>query len=158
MIIVKKIKKNKGFVLLFSVMLSSIILAVALGVANIAYKEIRFSTSTKDTNNAFLAADTGTECALFNDRSDGNSFVQTGGTGVVQCLGGYISLSGSFPVLSFIMSGLGTNGQGCAIVTVDKTNLSAITLISKGYNIGGGVSGSCNPGSDSIERVLELSY
>ena len=50
--IIKKIKKNRGFVILFAVTLSSILLAIALGVANIALKEIRFGTSAKDTNEA----------------------------------------------------------------------------------------------------------
>ena len=151
-------KKNGGFVLLFSVMLSSIIFAVSLGVANIALKEIKFGTSTIDTNNAFLAADMGAECALFNDRSDANSFVQNGGTGKVQCLNpSGIALSGTFPVWSFIMSGLGYEERGCAKITLDKTN-SLIKLVSKGYNVGGEIPGLCAPGPNSVERVLELNY
>ena len=149
---------RSGFVLLFSVMLSSIILAISLGVANIAFKEIKFGTSTIDTNEAFLAADMGTECALFNDRSDANSFVENGGTNEIQCLGDSISLGGNFPFWNFVMSGLGSKRKGCAIVTLDKTNLSQIVLVSKGYNIGGGISGACTPGPDSVERALQLKY
>ena len=148
---------SAGFVILFAVTLSGILLSIALGVANIAQKEIRFGTSAKDTNDAFFAADTGAECALFNDKSTSNSFAQTGGTGTVSCFGGSISLSGSYPSWSFVVSGLGNGGQGCAKVTVDKSILPTTTIISKGYNNGGGT-GSCVQGTNSVERELELNY
>ncbi|MEK7190380.1 MAG: hypothetical protein AAB661_01290 [Patescibacteria group bacterium] len=154
---IKRIKKNRGFVILFAVTLSGILLSIALGVANIAQKEIRFGTSAQDTNNAFFAADTGAECALFNDKSASNSFVQTGGTGTVSCFGGSIPLSGNYPFWSFVVSGLGNGGQGCAEVTVDKSVLPTTTVISKGYNNGGGT-GSCVQGTNSVERELELNY
>jgi len=84
---IKEIKKNKGFVILFVVTLSSILLAIALGAANIALKEIKFGTSAKDTNNAFFAADTGAELALFNDKTP--NFYSIGTTNfVVSELGG----------------------------------------------------------------------
>jgi hypothetical protein len=152
-----KIKNNKGFTILFAVVLSSIILAISLGVANIAFKEIRFGTSAKEANNAFFAADTGAECALFNDKSSSNSFVQSGGTGNVQCLGTTVALSGSYPLWNFILSGLGSAGQSCVKITVDKTVLPTI-IISKGYNDGGSVSGACTQGPNSVERELQLSY
>ena len=66
--IFNQIKNNRGFVILFAVTLASILLTISLGVSNIALREIKFSTSAKDTNDAFFAADTGTECALFNDK------------------------------------------------------------------------------------------
>src|SRR3990167_808385 len=145
MIIIKKIKKNKGFVILFAVTLSSIIFTISLGVANIALKEIKFGTSAKDTNDAFFAADTGAECALFNDKSSSNSFVESGGTGSVECLGDTFPLNGSFPSWNFVLSGLGPEEKGCAKVTVSKDNITKAplvltNLISKGYNIGGDVS------------------
>lgn len=149
-----KLQRSRGFVLLFVVVISSIILAITLSIANISFKEIKFSTSAKDTNEAFFAADTGAECALFNDKTTGNSFVQSGGSGVVSCLGGNIALSGAYPTWSFILSGLGSGGQGCAKVTVDKS-VSPTAIISKGYNNGGA---SCVSNSNTVERQLELSY
>ena len=38
---------SAGFVILFAVSIASIVLAIALGIANIAYKEIKFTTSAK---------------------------------------------------------------------------------------------------------------
>lgn len=154
--ILKKKKNNKGFVLLFSVMLSSIILAVALGVANIAYKEIRFGTSVKDTNNSFFAADTGAECALFNDKSSFSSFPQSGGPTSIQCAGQPINFITTSPSWNFVITGLGSDGQSCAKVNVSKTfSPNTTQIISKGYNDGGAT---CTQVASSVERQLELSY
>ena len=63
----KKIKKDRGFVLLFAVTLAAIFLSIALGISQVALKENNFSTSAVDTNNAFFAADSGAEQVLYND-------------------------------------------------------------------------------------------
>ncbi len=152
----EKVKKNKGFVILFAVMISSIILAITLAVANIALKEIKFGTSAKDTNDAFFAADAGAECVLFNDKSSSNSFKQEGGSGTVECFGGTFILNGAYPLWSFVLSGLGSEVKSCAKVTVDKSALT--TIVSKGYNDGGNIVGSCIQGPNSVERQLEISY
>jgi len=150
----KKYQQNKGFAILFAVVISSVILAVTLGVADVSLKEIKFSTEAKDTNDAFFAADTGAECALYYDRTAliDNAFT---GTATMTCNGLNITLSGSFPFWSFILSGLGSEGQGCARVTVDKTNLPITTITSKGYNNGGSL---CIKKTNTVERELELNY
>ncbi len=151
------IKNNKGFVLLFAVTISAILLAIALGVSDIALKEIKFSTSARDTNEAFFAADTGIECALFNDKSTSNSFKASGGSGVVQCTDLSISINQSSPLFwDFVLVNLGNTGQSCAKVTVDKTVPGETVIISKGYNMGNTECMSANP--DRIERELRITY
>ncbi|MBI2630785.1 hypothetical protein HYW73_01025 [Candidatus Nomurabacteria bacterium] len=139
--IIKKIKNNReGFVILFVVTLSAILLSIALGVENIAQKEVKFGTSAKDTNNAFFAADTGIEQALFNDRSSGSVYAPAPGSWVLT------------------LSGLGSNGTSCAKVTVDKDNSipAKTVIISKGYNSG---DDSCQPlGGNRVERELKVKY
>ncbi|HAS80779.1 MAG: hypothetical protein UR25_C0003G0019 [Candidatus Nomurabacteria bacterium GW2011_GWE1_32_28] len=147
----EKIKKNKGFVILFAVMLSSIILAITLGVVDIAYKEIKFSTSVKDTNNAFFAADVGSECALFHDRVSNLFLESTAPT--FSCNNISISTTESpSKVWTFNVAGLGGSDNACALVTVDKTDPTMTTIISKGYNDG------CIPGNNTVERQIELTY
>ena len=146
MIIIKKIKKNKGFVILFAVTLSSILLAISLGVANIALKEIKFGTSAKDTNDAFFAADTAIEYALFNDKPPSSSFLPSPGT---------------LQTWDFVVPNLGGGGISCAKVNVEKDNTNppstTTRIISKGYNIGDPVTcSSSNP--DRIERELKITY
>ncbi len=150
-----KIKKNRGIAILFTVMISSIILAIALGVANIAYKELSFNTSAKDADDAFFSADTGVECALFYDKSalSDNAFI---GTANMNCANNPVSISSiTSSFWTFTISGLGNSGQGCAIVTVDKTPPGTI-IISKGYNNG---DSSCNSlNVNRVERELKVTY
>ena len=119
----QKIKKNKGFVLLFVIVLSSIVLAVTLGVLNISLKEINFSTGAKETNDAFFAADTGAECALLYDNDTVPAKNAFTGTASMRCAGSSITITGSSPVWNFIIPKLGSNGKGCAKVTVDKSTI-----------------------------------
>ncbi len=156
---VKNFKKNKrgsvlyktkdfrsGFVLLFAVTISAIVLAISLGVANIALKEVKFGTNARDANDAFFAADTGIEYALWIDKPIHNEF----NTFVPK-------------VTLKVWSGLGSSGQGCAQVIVDKrTSPAATIIISKGYNIGNGddapLHDSCNPPLNAVEREIKINY
>lgn len=58
---------QKGFTLLFAVITSSLMLAVGLAIANIAFKGITLSSGANASQRAFYAANTGLECALFWD-------------------------------------------------------------------------------------------
>jgi len=144
------IKKNRGFVLLFAVTLAALLLSITLGVANIALKEIQFGTSARDTTDAFFAADSGIEQALFNDKNPLSYPTPAVGA--------------SFTWSPIIVSGLGSVGTSCANISVQKDNAifpstSLITtIISKGYNIGSqdGLCTSTNP--NRVERELKTSY
>lgn len=59
--------QKKGFVLAFSLLISSIVLVLAFGIFNILLKQIILTGSAKDSQIAFYAADAGTECALYWD-------------------------------------------------------------------------------------------
>jgi len=135
----KEIKKNRGFVMLFAVTLSSILLAVTLGVVNIALKEMKFGTNARDTNDAFFAADTAIESALFKDKSP------SGLCALTPCS------------YNFTISQLGSAGQSCAKVTMVKTAPPIVTtIVSKGYNMGDALCNSTNP--NRIERELRITY
>lgn len=153
-------KGPTGFAILFSVTLSAIILSIALGVVNIALKEVKFSTSARSTNEAFFAADTGMECALINDKSTSDVFVMTGRQKNINCFNQSITVNRYLTFWDFIISGMGSNGQGCAKVTVMRVNIGLgeeTTITSKGYDVGGG-GGGCVPSSNSVEREIEITY
>lgn len=154
---IKKNKENRAFVILYAVTLAAIVLSIALGVANIALREIKFGTSARDANDAFFAADTGIECALFYDRSEDadNAFI---GTASMNCAGSSTITPIEDPpsYWTFVIPGLGTNGQGCSKVTVDKRVLPDTSVVAKGYNIGNVSCDSSNP--NSVERQLEIFY
>ena len=138
---------DSGFVMLFAVTIASILLSIALGVAQVALKELKFSTSARDTNNAFFAADTGIEAALFRDKPPSN-YPPPETDGAEQT---YPEI---FPNLS------GPNGS-CAIVKITKTNVLdssdiETAVVSKGYNVGDASCASTN--TNRIERELKLNY
>ncbi len=164
-----KIEKNRGFVILFAVILSSMLLAVTMGIANIALKEIKFGTSAKDTNNSFFAADTGIECALINDKGDTSVFPLPGpATQQITCASSVpnnitVSFAGnaSTGTYTFVVTGLGSSTTSCARVTVFKDGASSppyvkTNVTSKGYNIGNAACDSSNP--DRIEREIQTNY
>lgn len=63
-----KDKKDKGYVLLLAVLISSIILAMSLGIFSISLKEVMLATFARDSVRAFAASSRGLECAMFMDR------------------------------------------------------------------------------------------
>lgn len=154
----KKLQKNRGFVILYAVTLAAILLAIALGVINIAWKEVRFGTSAKDTNNAFFAADVGVECALMNDKSTTNLFV-TGTSPNLTCNGvNNITATETAPSSSkwnFVLD-MSSTKQGCAKVTVDKSISPVTTITAKGKNISDSSCVATN--SNTVERELKTSY
>lgn len=162
---IRKIQKNKAFALLFAIILSSIILAISAGIAEISYKEILLTTSGKSGDDAFYAADVGAECALYLDKDSTTSpFESVGSTNYnfatnAQCAGLQVTpttVSGAD--VSFILQNLGAETTGCAIVSVTKNTVIVpivTTVISKGYN-------ACTLGSPSssnaVERELQVTY
>jgi hypothetical protein len=165
----KKKKKNKrGIALLFSIMLSAIFLSIALGVSSIALKELTFTSSTRGTNEAFFAADSGVECALYNDKTDSIVFTDKNDTGSISCFGNNLQLVSSAAVdaenFSFNVPNLGSDGSSCAKITVLKlfdtstvpSTLLSTKITSKGYNLGN--SDCDSTATNRIERVLEVNY
>lgn len=155
--ITRKQKRTEGFVLLVAVMISTIILAITMGVLDISSSEILFSSSAVRTGEAQLAADAGIECALYNDKNSINKFPLTGPATSINCLNTAItpSFTGTANSASydFVISGMGSSGQACAIINVFKDNSVVpmeTTVTSRGYNVGNSSCVSTNP--NRVER------
>lgn len=56
-----------GFTLFYSLILISLLVALGLAIFNITYKQLILSSGVRNSAQAFYAADTGLECALFWD-------------------------------------------------------------------------------------------
>lgn len=82
----RTLKNNKGFTLLFAVIVSTLVLAVGGSIINIALKQVILSGVGRDSQYAFYAANTGIECALYWDI-----------TGTVTGVGGFATSSESRP-------------------------------------------------------------
>lgn len=64
---IKNKRRDNGFVLFFSLIISTIVLSIISGVILIAYKELIISSTGRESQRAFYSADTGVECALYWD-------------------------------------------------------------------------------------------
>ncbi len=60
-------KKEKGFAMLFAVLVSSVLLSVGVSIFNLTIKDLVLSSSGRESQFAFYAADTGIECAIYWD-------------------------------------------------------------------------------------------
>lgn len=60
-------KTNTGFVLVLSLFLSTIVLTITLDMMNILYKQLILSSTGRESQIAFYAADIGLECAFYWD-------------------------------------------------------------------------------------------
>jgi len=159
----KKNKYSRGIALVFAIMLSVILFTFAAGVLSIATKELNFTTSGKDSNDAFYAADSGIECALFNEKN--GNFNKGSVVTEINCFEEKISLEGKYPIFNFTLLNLGSSGQACTNILVNKEAGSSPEpenqIISKGYNLGGNDKFKCKQlefGLESTERVIEVLY
>lgn len=165
-------KNNKGFVILFAVILTSIILSVTLSLSDLTFKEIKFGTQAHATGEAFLAADTGAECALLYEFK--GSFMTSTGDSVygypttdsepltIECAGTSIALnlneSGVYSATGpwvFYLPNLGSTGKACAKVQVTKSGGST-NIISKGYSDGGSTLNCYSTNPNLVEREIEI--
>lgn len=158
---------ERGVAILFSVLLTSVLLAVAVGIANVSYREQVFSLEARDSSKAFFAADTGVECGLLYDKE--GVFASTTPASPSSCHGTVpvISSSGTFYDFSLDFASTGT----CARVFVEKAHdpdgagplASDHTEIrSYGYNLRtNGTTGLC-PATTSalrtVNRALRIYY
>ena len=160
-IILKEKRKDQGIALVLAILISGIIFLVALGITGVSVKEIQFSISNKDANEAFFAADTGAECALYNDGPTKEIFYIDSETTSLDCLKDKnIEFVYAPNPWVFVTTGLGNSEEACAIVTVSKTfdddgNTLTTQIVSKGYNLG---NEDCSLPENRVERVLELNY
>lgn len=147
-----------GFVILYTVLISSIVLAIVVGISTIAYQEVVLSSSAKEGNISFFAADTGADCALYWDI---NKQIFQSGSGTISCDSNTVLATVGttpFELNLNIINGTPTN---CARVTINKdTSTPAITtIVSKGYNVScSQLSSNATPNPRTVERAIQVSY
>lgn len=145
------IKPNKGFVALFTVLIAAVILSMAVGISNIALKQILLSASATDANKSFYAADSGIECALYNDLGVSPSeFIPNQTTFLIGCLGQNIFVSE--PTSGYFLFEI-DYGDSCAEVSVFKPDIVSTEVISTGSNMACGLQS-----SRRVERVIRVTY
>lgn len=133
-------KSNKsGFVILFSMLISTLILMMSAGIFRVAQKETILSSYSRESQKAFYAADAGVECALYWDISSlisvtkfqtslaGDSYTDffecgTNAVGDPREINAYkYEVNGVYDhVFGFRFANL--DGEGCSFVFVEKND------------------------------------
>lgn len=154
-------KKEKGFVALFTVLLTSVILAMSIGIASIALKEIVLSSSASEGTLSFYAADSGIECALYKERNIANLLTEFGTCNGSTLLSGhegpFVEQGVASEVYTFQIP-FGDNQELCADIVVKRQVAPGApysTLIeSKGSNV------ACDDTNNPrrVERSVRVTY
>ena len=158
--------KNRGFALLYTTLISSLLLSLAMSISLIVIKDTRLSSISRESQKAFYAADSAAECALYWDFRKGLFSTSTATTTGVLCSG--VNVAGSSHELPGLeadgVDGIGgtaitkyqyeIDGKYCAKVFVKKSNTAPKTIIeARGYNTKCGVSSRIR-----LERAVKLQY
>lgn len=155
--------KESGFVALFTVLLVSVILAMAIGIASISLKEIVLSSSASDGSKAFYAADSGVECALYYDRVNAGvgNFFESNFTCNGNTPQGDLSVTTDpeSPEVYTFQIAFGENDELCANIVLKRQvsipgQLFTTMIESKGSNV------PCNDDTNpkKVERSIRVTY
>lgn len=170
----KNFKKNqqRGVAILFAVLLVSTVLAISLTLLNITYRQLLLSSTVRESQLAFYAADSALNCARHWDsyRGDTNPFghfVTDPDTGALSFLGpvGGSNLAcgdASYPIIfnspnsTFFMRVVMSGRSLCAKGLVSKNVATGKTTISvQGYNAPGTSTACPSPATDrTLERAM----
>ena len=143
-------KTSRGVTLLLAIFISSLALTLGMGTFTLLYGELGFSITAKDSLNAFFAADSGVECALYWDIRQ-NAFATTT-TNNISCDGNTATVGGSGGVSTFVIT---FADNSCVTVRVTKSG-GDTTITSLGQNMGDSV---CRSQSNRVvQRGLEVRY
>lgn len=158
----KKNTKQKGYAILFTVVLVSIISLIAIGLSNATYKQLLLSSGAKDSQIAFYESDMATECALYvdnqtsylEDRPTFNCGIREDGTSSY-ILNIVESISGDDTTYTLTPSGIGELNVPCFRISIKKQSFSGSTntvIEASGYNL-------CNRSNTrTVERTIEVNY
>lgn len=154
----KNMRPPRGFTLLIAVLISGIMLSLGFAIFNIVSKELILTSSGRESQFAFYAADSGIECGLYWDYQR-NAF-STSSPQQPECAGVLVDNynvsfdSGSGVYTTLFTFSLGeSQADPCVDVTVSRqSNPKRTTLIAAGYN-------TCVAGSPRrIERAIRVQY
>lgn len=172
----KKVNNKQGFVILFAMLISSLILLMTVGILNVVKKQVILSSYSSESQRAFYAADAALECALFEDLGQGSTqflsnndnyipakILCSGNDAIPTALNGTTS-AGAYTapyVFRYENKIIDSFDVGCAYVLVEKTgaiDLGVQTRITAvGFNVCDGAYPDVNDPT-LLERRLSVRY
>ena len=150
---------NKGFTLFIAIVISATLLLVSTGIISVAVKEAFLTAANRHSQEAFYAADTGIECALYWDlKNPGLSAFATSNTATIYCNAINFTVGGSSGQSNFTITFLPQKYCTEVRVTRRRAQPSALppikstTIEALGYND----CDSTNP--RRVQRAIGVSY
>jgi hypothetical protein len=155
-------KTQSGFAMLFTVLVVSIVLSLAVGISSITFKQSLLSSIAKDSQVAFFTADSGLECGLLWDlipKTGGGFHFPRGTTPSTVTLTSFscstmqFSFSASESYTNYIVFRENVSNQNnpCRTIVFNKTGVTENKVQARGYNI-------CKSSPRQVERALEAKY
>lgn len=147
----------RAFTLLMSVLIASILLALGYEIYNLAIKEVALSSSGRESQFAFFAADTGVECALWADAQLDAFATSSEATVVDLDCGNVPSLLtrdtvGSDYITTFQITLGGGQHMQCVDVIVTREDPKRTVIESYGHN-------TCDVNNKlRLERAIRVTY
>lgn len=151
-------RPQRGFTLLMGVLISGILLSLGVAIFNIVSKEIVLTSSGRESQFAFYAADSGVECALYWDsKHDAFSTTspqqpQCAGAPVTNYNVSYDSPTDTYTTTFSFSLGTGLTDPCSDVTLTRRTNPTRTTLQAAGYN----TCVTTNP--RRIERSIKVEY
>ena len=145
-------RKDSGFTLFIAITVMGTLLLVSTGLVTLAVKQGRLAASSRDSQAAFYAADSGMECAIYWDIKNptGVSAFATSTGSAISCNGNPLQAVGGNPQSSFSVTF--PPDPYCAMVTVTKNPDNTTRIESLGYN-------TCDASNPRrVERAVRASY
>ncbi len=148
---------NRGFAMLFTVLITSIILSIGLGISNLAFKQTILSSLAKDSQMAFYQADAAAECGMYYDITVGlfpRGLTVAGAPSAIACGSRTLALESSLSATNYFVykENAVSDGQPCLSIVFDKVTSGTQSLIqARGYNL-------CASTPRQVERALQVSY
>ena len=163
---------QSGFAMLFTVLIVSLILTIAVSISNLTLRQAVLSNLAKDSQVAFAQADAAVECAMYEDTYRGSfpigttpdTGTSTSAPQTLTCGDKKLVLSTTaqnpknisrqdYLVYVFDVNDPGYNeNKPCFSITFDKTNVAQYSrVVGTGSNI-------CGASTRRVERSLEVKY
>lgn len=155
----KKYKDQKGYAILFTIVVVSAVSVITAGLTNATYKQLVLSSLARDSQEAFYQSDSASDCALYADRVKRVTNPEMFNTNGTPWACGNLSLTiaqiptGGYTVYPQDL----TSKDPCFRIDVTKDTTTtpgttATTIKAKGYNI-------CRIDSPrTVEREIEIKY
>jgi hypothetical protein len=147
---------NKGYALLFTMVIVSVIMVIATGISRSISKQLILSATAQESQIAFYEADTAAECALYASQKNGGLLllVNPPGPGTIDCGPNTLDVTETAPGSRIynIDPRLGVTGP-CFSIEIDESSTPAVAQ-TYGYNI-------CNAKPNDnrvVERGIEVRY